>query len=180
VAVLHDWRCAAHGEFEAFGSTEDPPKCPKGCSKHFVRLIFKKPPGIKSNGTKVADASLRALAADFGLTNIGSNGGESVRDYVRRGQSMDPNTKEMNFAPLWHGVPHAAPGFSQQTNPNVPTVDPSAALGGSTVQGENAVSRTFGQSEEGRITSIPAPRPVIPRGHSYRPDPSDWPDAPPA
>jgi len=171
MAVLHDYACAAHGEFESFEQ-----KCPHGCSAAFVRLIFKKPPGIKSNGTKVADAALRALAGDFGLTNLGSNGGESVRDYLRRGQSMDPVRKEMSFAPLWHSVPHAAPGFSQVQGAAVPRVDPQAAIGGSTVQGENAVTSTFGASVEGRVQHIPQPRPVIDPKLVYRP--AEMPDAP--
>lgn len=178
MAVLHDWRCAGHGEFEAFGSKEEPPKCPHGCPAAFVHIVFKKAPGIRSNGTRVADQSLRALADDFGLTNLGSNGGESVRDYLRRGQSMDPNNKNPSYRPLWHDVPHAAPGFSQTQGANIPTIDPQAAIGGSTVQGENAVTRTFGASEEGRVRSIPQPVPIIPDKHFYRPKPEDWPEAP--
>lgn len=173
MSVLHDYQCLAHGVFESFEA-----KCPHGCAAAFVKLVFLKPPGIKHNGTKVADASLRALAADYGLTNIGSNGGESVRDYIRRGQSMDPQNRKLNFAPLWQDVPHAAPGFSQTEGASVPVVDPQAAIGGSTAQGENAVVSVFGANESGRVQSIPQPRPVIPKGHSYRPDPKDWPSAP--
>ena len=179
MAVLHDYECAAHGRFESFEQ-----KCPHGCSAAFVKLVFLKPVGIKSNKTKVADAALRNLANDFGLTNVGSNGGESVRDYVRRGQSMDPNNKNLNFAPLWHDVPHAAAGFSQTQDARVPVVDPQAAIGGSTAQGENAVARTFGASEQGalrpgdtHVSGIPRPRAMIDPKLVYRP--TEMPDAPP-
>ncbi len=167
MAVLRDFECAAHGSFESF---DEAPRCPHGCSAGFVRMVFLKPVGLKSNGTKVADQALRAMAADYGMTNIGSNGGESVRDYLRRGQSMDPNTKKMNFSPLWQDVPHAAPGFSQAKDARVPVVDPSAALGGSTVQGENAVSASWGES------GLPAPRPLIDPKLVYRP--AEMPSAP--
>jgi hypothetical protein len=113
-------------------------------------VIFKKPPGIGTNGTKVFDSSIRALAADFGMTDvhIDKHGG-SVMENVRRGQ---------NLAPAWTNIPHAAPGWSQTPNAQAPIVNPQATIGAS-VQGENALSGL----------KIPAPRPLIDPKLVYRP-----------
>jgi hypothetical protein len=167
MAVLNDYQCLAHGELgEMFE-----PKCPHGCAKSFVRVIFKKPPAIKHNGTKVADAALRGLAADFGMTDIKNDKyGGSVMDQLRNPQS------EQDFAPRWHEVPHAAPGFSRTEGANVPKFDPQAGIGGSTVQGENAAARIFGTNEDGRVKAIPRPRPIIDPKLVYRP--SEMPSAP--
>lgn len=165
--VLNDYECLAHGDLgEMFE-----PNCPHGCSKSFVRVVFKKPPGIKHNSTKVADAALRGLAADFGMTDLRNDKeGGSIMDQLRRPQVPQ------DFAPRWHNVPHAAAGFSQVQGSQVPVVDPSAAIGGSTVQGENAPARFFGTSEQGRVQQIPRPRPIIDPKLVYRP--SEMPSAP--
>lgn len=179
---LHDYACAAHGEL---GEHMEKPACPHGCSPAFVTIFWKKPPGIKHNGTKVADSAIRALAGDFGLTNIGSNGGESVMDYIRRGQmhpeGYHPRDGEMGFAPRFMDVPHAAPGWSRTPDAKAPTVSPSAFLGART-QGENAAARAFGMSETGMQPSsdghinIPQPKPHIDPKLVYRP--TEMPSAP--
>lgn len=165
--VLNDYECLAHGDLGEFFE----PKCPHGCTASFVRVVFKKPPGIKHNSTKVADAALRGLAADFGMTDLRNDKeGGSIMDQLRR-----PRVAQ-DFAPRWHDVPHAQPGFSQTQNPNIPTIDPSAAIGGSTAQGENAPARIFGANSEGRVQQIPRPRPHIDPRLVYRP--SELPSAP--
>lgn len=65
MAVIKEWECAAHGYFDA---TE--PRCPWGCSEQLVERVFLTPPGIGSEGTKRSDQTLRALANDFGMTDI--------------------------------------------------------------------------------------------------------------
>lgn len=182
MAVLHDYACLAHGDLgEMFE-----PVCPHGCSKKFIRIVFKKAPGIRSNGTKVADASLRALANDFGLTNIGSNGGESVMDYLRRGKMFPDgyhpqDEREMGFAPRFMDVPHAAPGWSQAPDAKAPSINPGTMIN-SKVAGENAPARLFGLQDEGRLpqsdghVAIPKPVPQIDPKLVYRP--TEMPEAP--
>jgi hypothetical protein len=165
--VLNDYTCLAHGELgEMFE-----PKCPHGCARSFVKVIFKKPPSIKHNSTKVADMALRDLATDFGMTDLKNDKyGGSIMDQLRNPQKAE------DFAPRWHDVPHAQPGFSRGEGASIPTVDPSAAIGGSTVQGENAPARLFGMGAEGRVSGIPKPRPLIDPKLVYRP--SEMPGAP--
>jgi hypothetical protein len=166
MSVLHDYQCLAHGVFESFEA-----KCPFGCSAAFVRLVFLKPPAIQHNRTKVADAAIKGLAADFGLTDVKNDKyGGSVMDQLRHAE------KREDFAPRWHDVPHATAGFSQTEGARVPVVDPQAAIGGSTAQGENAAARIFGANEAGQVQGIPRPRAYIDPKLVYRP--SELPSAP--
>jgi hypothetical protein len=101
MAVLKEYRCAAHGEFEA-----SKPKCPHGCSTRFVSQEFRTAPAMKSQGTKRVDRELQNLATDYRMSDIrnGPNG-ESVMETLR---------KKPQAAPMWGDVQHAAPGFSQR------------------------------------------------------------------
>lgn len=71
--ILHDYRCLAHGAFESADG-----RCPKGCAAAFVEKVFLKPPGYHSDGTKNIDRNLRALAADFNLTDMNNHGGTTA------------------------------------------------------------------------------------------------------
>lgn len=73
MAVLHDWECLAHGVFEARGSADKPPRCPKGCSKSFVKLVRLQAPGFVGGGTRTADRLLREAAAMQGLSDISTS-----------------------------------------------------------------------------------------------------------
>lgn len=180
--VLHDYACLAHGTLGELWE----PKCPHGCAASFVRIVFNRSASIKHNSTKVADSAVRALAADFGLTNVGSNGGESVMDYIRRGKSFadgyEPQSeKEVSFAPKFMDIPHAAPGWSQTPDAKAPVVNPQMTIG-SKHAGENAAAKAFGLTDEGRMPSsdghvgIPKPRPSIDPKLVYRP--TEMPSAP--
>lgn len=172
MAVLKEWRCFAHGPFES-----EEQKCPNGCSRAFVVREIRSAPAIKHNRTKVADSAIRALAADFGLTNVKNDkAGGSVMDALRRPTSMQ------DFAPRFIDVPHAAAGFSRDPAARIPTVDPQAAIGGSTAQGENAPAAAFGLGEEGRgaqsdgRVQIPRPKPFLDPKLTYHP--TEMPSAP--
>jgi hypothetical protein len=166
MSVLHDYQCLAHGVFESFEAV-----CPHGCAAAFVRIVFLKPPSIQHNRTKVADAAIKGLAADFGLTDIRNDkAGGSVMDQLRHAK------ERKDFAPRWHDVPHAAAGFSQTEGAHIPVVDPQASIGGSTTQGENAAARVFGVNEDGSVKGIPRPRPIIDPKLVYRP--TEMPSAP--
>lgn len=100
MAVVHDYECAAHGVFEG---TE--PKCPCGCPEAFSTIVFLKPVGTRSAGTKFVDAQLRGLANDFKLRDI-KNGkdGTSVMDSIRKGEDFTPRSVPLQHAkPGWSG-----------------------------------------------------------------------------
>jgi hypothetical protein len=81
MAVLKQWECRAHGNFEEFASDGEVPKCPSGCGKRFVRRVFLQPPGLLGKVTKNTDKTLRGLAADFKMTNLKNDkAGGSVMD----------------------------------------------------------------------------------------------------
>lgn len=99
MAVLKDYCCPKHGEFE---SRE--PKCPmKGCETD-VYVLFKKAPGLKSDKTKATDKNLRGLAKDFDMTDIKSTReGEHQSGYLKRKNKLtdkqfDQATDAMNAA----------------------------------------------------------------------------------
>jgi hypothetical protein len=98
--ILKEYSCAAHGPFEAFEA-----ECPYGCSPRFVSQEFRTPVGTRSDVTAKTDKTFDALASDFGMTNMGNRGGESVMEHLRR----SPQTR-----PTWGNVQHAAPGYSQR------------------------------------------------------------------
>ena len=80
MAVLKDYCCPKHGEFESREA-----KCPmKGCAAD-VYVLFKKAPGLKSDRTKATDKNLQNLALDFDMTDIKSTReGEHQSGYLKR------------------------------------------------------------------------------------------------
>jgi hypothetical protein len=101
MAIVKEYRCAAHGEF-----TATKPKCPRGCSPRFVTQEIRTAPAFRSGSTKVADTELRNLSRTYGLSDIPTVAeGESVMQQLR---------KKPNFAPTWGQVDHAEAGWSQR------------------------------------------------------------------
>lgn len=95
MAVLADFECGFHGHFEARVKAGTVPKCPKGCSKSFVKLVFLKPVGHVSGRTRSADKLLREAAQMQGLSDIStspSRPGGTVMERLRarHGVTYDP------------------------------------------------------------------------------------------
>lgn len=67
MAVLKDYKCLAHGYFEAWE-----PRCPKGCDGEAIMVAFLQPVGLRSDTTKHSDSTMRGLAQDFGMSDIKS------------------------------------------------------------------------------------------------------------
>ena len=62
MAVLNDYVCMAHGEFESMTG-----KCPHGCSSGMVQIVFRKAPSMHTSGkTKFIDKKTADLARQFG------------------------------------------------------------------------------------------------------------------
>jgi hypothetical protein len=112
MAVLREFRCAAHGPFESKYA-----ECPHGCSPRFVTQEFRTAPNTMSRGVKNADRQLDLLAKDYRLTDL-KNGkdGESVMTTLRKNPS---------FTPSWGKVQHAKSGFSQRGE-QAKTFDPTS------------------------------------------------------
>jgi hypothetical protein len=85
--VTSDFECAAHGFFEARVKPGTVPRCPKGCSTSFVKLVHLRPVGHVSARTKNADRLLREAAGMQKLSDIStspSRAGGSVMDRLRQ------------------------------------------------------------------------------------------------
>lgn len=97
MAILKEYRCKAHGEFEAYS-----PKCPYGCSDRFVSQEIRTAPAYHNGRTAATDRNLRGLAEQAGLTDMRNDpkSGESVMDGVRRG----------NYKSQWGKVPEGKVG----------------------------------------------------------------------
>jgi hypothetical protein len=98
MGVLHAFQCRAHGTFETIVAVKKKgvtiPKCPRGCSKSFVKLIFVQAPGHIRPGTKRADRLVREAAEMQGLSDIStspSRSGGSVMDRIRKKNRTYPD-----------------------------------------------------------------------------------------
>ena len=86
MAVLKDYCCPKHGEFESREA-----KCPmKGCETD-VYVLFKKAPGLKSDATKNTDKTVNQLAIDFNMTDIKSTReGDNQAGFFTRNNTTSP------------------------------------------------------------------------------------------
>jgi len=90
MAVLHDFKCMAHGYFEAWE-----PRCPKGCDGEAIVKVFLQAVGTRSDRTKNADSTMRGLAEDYGMSDIKS---------VREGEAQParyPQQPQNPYAVQW-------------------------------------------------------------------------------
>jgi hypothetical protein len=99
MAVLHDYKCMAHGYFEAWE-----PRCPKGCDGEAIVKVFLQAVGTRSDRTKNADSTLRGLAEDYKMSDIKS---------VREGEAQPPRSPQQPHNPYavqW-GSPSQISGY---------------------------------------------------------------------
>lgn len=111
MAVLHDFRCMAHGVFESMTG-----ECPHGCSQSFVEKVFLKAPGIHSDRTKNIDSTLAGLASDFGLTNMNNNNGNQaavIPDWKAMKEREQLLGKLGDTSQAWGQIPKSDTGVSQ-------------------------------------------------------------------
>jgi len=128
MAILKEYTCAAHGPFEALVKQDETPKCPKGCSKRFVKREIRTAPAARSVVTGRMDTLQRDVAHDFGLSNlkVGRDDGKSVIQNLR---------SETDFSPRWLDTPRPAPGWSQRGEK--PSALPVSSMG---MQPDNVLS----------------------------------------
>jgi len=84
MAVLHDYVCFAHGEFESRTG-----KCPHGCGEGMTKVLFKKSPGISTSGkTQFIDKKMNDLARQFGDTAMNDKYDSSRIDMTKTDDIM--------------------------------------------------------------------------------------------
>lgn len=157
MAVLKEWSCAAHGEFEAFDAV-----CPFGCSARFVKREIRTAPAIRHTGTRNSDNLTQQLANDFNLTDLSTKDGESVMTNMRKRQWANAQVPSS-----WAAVPHAADGWSQRGEAaakfNPQSVGLAAAAAMKEVGGRVTVDTARGAQ------AIPKPTPDIIKDGKGRP-----------
>ena len=92
MAVLHDYKCLAHGYFEAWEA-----RCPKGCDGEAIVKVFLQAVGTKSDSTRHADSTLKGLANEYGMSDIKSTR-EGEAQPARFGQQQQVNPYAVQWA----------------------------------------------------------------------------------
>lgn len=76
--VIREWRCGDCGTlFESMAAPEEV-DCPT-CSAAEPERVFLTPPAIRSPQTNFKDATVKQLAADYGLSDVSNKHGEAVK-----------------------------------------------------------------------------------------------------
>jgi hypothetical protein len=101
MAVLHDYKCLAHGYFEAWE-----PRCPKGCDGEAVVQVFLQAVGLRSDSTKHADSTLKGLASEYGMSDI-----QSVREGEAQPARFGQQKQQNPYAVQW-ASPSAISGYN--------------------------------------------------------------------
>lgn len=109
MSITHSFECAAHGVFEARVEPGETPSCPKGCSHHFVNLVFLTAPNIGTERVRTASRLVREVADSQGLSDIDtspSRPGDSVadRNFKRSGNQLQ--AKAVDFQSFMGALTH--------------------------------------------------------------------------
>ena len=108
MAVKREYKCLAHGFFEAVTEDGETPRCPSGCNFGIERA-FLTPTSIRGTSrTKNIDRTFAQMAQDFNLSDISNRGGESVMHNNLKNNPISREARE--FKPQWHALPKAGQG----------------------------------------------------------------------
>jgi len=91
MAVLHDYKCLAHGYFEAWE-----PRCKHGCEGESIVKVFLQPVGMRSDSTRHADTTLKGLASEYNMTDI-----KSTREGEAQPARFAPAQQQNPYAVQW-------------------------------------------------------------------------------
>ena len=99
--IKKEWKCMAHGYFEAAVPDDTLPRCPRGCD--CVERAFLTPAGVSTTGkTRFVDKTMRELAERFGMTNMSNANGDSViHNHATESQR---NMAKQDLAPIWKSM----------------------------------------------------------------------------
>ena len=104
--VIRSWRCLNGRCGGEFSSWEANPECP---SCRCVRVQWVPGGGHVAGSAKAADAELRTLADQFGLTDINSSRrDERAKPKLPPQPTVDRNTPSLQFAPGFTAPAHAS------------------------------------------------------------------------
>mgnify|MGYP003338615336 CR=1 FL=1 len=96
MAVKRDYKCEAHGFFEAWEA-----QCPHGCLDG-IMIVHLQAPNYMSDRTKSTDSTVKGLAQDFNMTNLKSTReGEHQEGYLTRNNA--PPQRQAPGGVIWGG-----------------------------------------------------------------------------
>ena len=135
--INREWRCLAHGDFEAKTEDDETARCPRGCNTAI--RVFLTPQSIRSsNRTRFIDDALSKLAKDYGFTDMSNRNGDSVVHNLAAQSKLD-------LSPIWRQMPQNAQaeaatlGQSQDPRDRIA----GAALGGGDFGGSGLAPEQF-------------------------------------
>ncbi len=101
MAVTKEWKCMAHGYFEAATPDDMVARCPRGCD--CVERVFLTPQSISTSGrSRMIDKNLDELAKRFGFTNMSNANGDSViHNHAKDSQRA---LAKNDLAPIWKSM----------------------------------------------------------------------------
>lgn len=138
--ISRNWQCLSRRCGHVFHSYEKGnPECPK-CGT--VKVAWVPGGGHIGSVAPSADATLRALATDYGMANMNSASPSRVNRAMPQYQAP---AVDQGF-----GIKHFAPGFSAHVSPNGPTCSPS--LSPVDIKGKQPIGRSFTPS-----STVPGP-----------------------
>lgn len=117
MSVTHDFECMAHGAFSARGGSAHIPRCPRGCSAAFVKLVFLQAVGVSSARSKKVDALMKSS----GLSDIStspSRSGDSVMQRIRLKDGSYQAIKDTQM-PRWDANPQKIMAAMNNTENNL-------------------------------------------------------------
>jgi len=99
--IKKEWKCMAHGYFEAAVPDDTIARCPRGCD--CVERAFLTPAGVSTSGkTKFVDKTMEDLAKRFGMTNMSNANGDSViHNHAKDSQRA---MAKQDLAPIWKSM----------------------------------------------------------------------------
>lgn len=99
--IKKEWKCMAHGYFEAAVPDDMTPKCPRGCD--CVERAFLTPASVRTSGkTRFVDKTMEDLAKRFGMTNMSNANGDSViHNHAKDSQRA---MAKQDLAPIWKSM----------------------------------------------------------------------------
>lgn len=137
MAVLKEYACPGHGDFEAFE-----PRCPHGCTIVAERE-FRTAPAYHNGSTRRTDSLVRSQVESFGLSNIrSSREGETARIQSPQERQMAEFQKAVKsrYPKMWGEVPKGGV-FKAGLGPENESAGAPAALAGYKAPATQAIDK---------------------------------------
>lgn len=101
MAVKKEWKCMAHGYFEAATDDDVIAPCPRGCDS--VERAFLSPASVRTSGkTRFVDKTMDDLAKRFGMTNMSNANGDSV--IHNQAKDAQQRMAKNDLSPIWKSM----------------------------------------------------------------------------